>query len=70
MPIQKPSIKVALADDHQLFRKGIAELINSFPHFFVLLEANNGIELQKLLQPSNPPDIIVMDVNMPGMNGF
>jgi len=70
MPLQKPSIKVALVDDHQLFRKGIAELINSFPNYFVLFEANNGFELQKLLRPSNLPDLIIMDVNMPGMDGF
>jgi DNA-binding NarL/FixJ family response regulator len=70
MSIQKTSIKVALVDDHQLFRKGISELINSFSNYFVLFEANNGIELQKLIHPSNLPDIIIMDVNMPGMNGF
>lgn len=70
MPLQKPSIKVVLVDDHQLFRKGIAELINSFPNYFVLFEANNGLELQKLLRPSNLPDLIIMDVNMPGMDGF
>lgn len=70
MPSQKPSIKVALVDDHQLFRKGIAELINSFSNYFVLFEANNGAELQKILHPSNLPDIIIMDVNMPAMNGF
>ena len=70
MPFQKPSIKVALVDDHQLFRKGIAELINSFSTYFVLFEANNGLELQKVIHPSNLPDIIIMDVNMPGMDGF
>ncbi|HZW70496.1 MAG TPA: response regulator transcription factor [Hanamia sp.] len=70
MPFQKPSIKVALVDDHQLFRKGIAELINSFSNYFVLFEAVNGAELQKLLQPQNLPDLIIMDVNMPGMDGF
>lgn len=70
MPSQKPSIKVALVDDHQLFRKGLAELINCFSHYFVFFEAGSGIELQKLIQPSNLPDIIIMDVNMPGMDGF
>ena len=70
MPYQNPSIKVALVDDHQLFRKGLAELINSFPHYIVFIEAANGVELQKIIHPQNLPDIIIMDVNMPGMDGF
>ena len=70
MPFQKPSIKVALVDDHQLFRKGIAKLIKRFSNYFVLFEAHDGYELQKLIDPSNLPDIIIMDVNMPGMDGF
>jgi two-component system invasion response regulator UvrY len=70
MPHQTPSVKVALVDDHQLFRKGIAELINSFSHYFIFIEADNGLEFQKLMHPSNLPDIIIMDVSMPGMNGF
>jgi DNA-binding NarL/FixJ family response regulator len=70
MPNQKPSIKVALVDDHQMFRKGIAGLVNDFPHYYVFLEASNGLEMQKMIKPGNLPDIIVMDVNMPGMDGF
>ena len=70
MSNEKKSVKVALVDDHQLFRKGIAELINSFANYFILFEASNGIELQKMIHPANLPDIIIMDVNMPGMNGY
>lgn len=70
MSSHKPTIKVVLVDDHQLFRKGIAELINSFNQYFVLYEASSGIELQEKLNPDNIPDIIIMDVNMPGMDGF
>jgi DNA-binding NarL/FixJ family response regulator len=70
MPLQKPSIKVALVDDHQMFRKGIAGLVNDFLHYYVFLEASNGLEMQKMIKPSNLPDIIIMDVNMPGMDGF
>ena len=70
MSIKKASIKVALVDDHQLFRKGIAELINSFANYFILFEASSGLELQEKISPTNLPDIIIMDVNMPGMDGF
>jgi DNA-binding NarL/FixJ family response regulator len=70
MPFQKPSIKVALVDDHQLFRKGIAELVNSFAHYYVFFEAGNGEEMQQEITASNLPDIIIMDVNMPVMDGF
>ena len=68
--MQKHSKKVALIDDHQLFRKGIAELINSFNSYFVLFECSSGIELKEKLHPGDTPDIIIMDVNMPAMDGF
>lgn len=64
------NIKVALIDDHQLMRKGLAELINGFPNYSVLFEASNGLEMQTLLHPKNLPDIILMDINMPKMNGY
>jgi len=70
MPLQQASIKVVLVDDHQLFRKGIAELINSFSNYFVLFEAGSGLQLQQLIKPQNLPDLIIMDVNMPGLDGF
>lgn len=70
MPLQQASIKVVLVDDHQLFRKGIVELINSFSNYFVLFEAGSGLQLQQLIKPQNLPDLIIMDVNMPGMDGF
>ena len=70
MPVQKLHKKVGLVDDHQLFRKGIAELVNSFPQFYVSFEASHGEELQKMLSPLNLPHLIIMDVNMPNMDGF
>jgi two-component system, NarL family, invasion response regulator UvrY len=70
MNYPKPSIKVMLVDDHQLFRRGLAGLINSFPHYMVCMEASNGIELQKIIHPARLPDVIIMDINMPGMDGF
>jgi DNA-binding NarL/FixJ family response regulator len=64
-------IKLALVDDHTLFRKGLislVEMVNS--NVKVLFEADNGIELQQKIKKNNLPDIVLMDVNMPGMDGF
>ena len=62
-------IRVLLADDHSLFRKGIAHILNTQPDFEVVGEAGNGLEvLSKALELL--PDLILMDVNMPGCDGL
>src|SRR3989337_2792009 len=66
-----PTVKLALVDDHTLFRKGLIsliEMVNS--DYSILFEADNGLELQEKLDHNNQPDIILMDINMPGMDGF
>lgn len=66
-----PTVKLALVDDHTLFRKGLISLIEMVSRdYTVIFEADNGLDLQQKLQPANQPDIILMDVNMPGMDGF
>ena len=66
-----PGVRLALVDDHTLFRKGLISLIEMVSDdYIILFEADNGIDLQKKLDPGNQPDIILMDVNMPGMDGF
>jgi two-component system, NarL family, invasion response regulator UvrY len=61
---------VGLVDDHVLLRGALAGLINSLGDYEVTLEASNGKELLGKLNKKNLPDIIVMDVNMPVMDGF
>ncbi|MEW7280309.1 response regulator transcription factor [Aquimarina sp. 2201CG1-2-11] len=65
------STKLALIDDHKLFRKGLISLIEVLnDDYSIIFEANNGIELQEKIDSKNLPDIILMDVNMPEMDGF
>jgi two-component system, NarL family, invasion response regulator UvrY len=62
--------KVALVDDHKLFRKGMLELINGFSGYTVSLEAENGKDFTRKLFPENLPDIVLLDISMPVMDGF
>jgi len=68
---KNPAVKLALVDDHTLFRKGMISLIDmAYSNYTILFEADNGLDLQKKIDKNNPPDIIMMDINMPGMDGF
>ncbi len=60
---------IALADDHSLLRIGLAQLVESLGNT-ILFEADNGKELLDKLDPANLPDIVLMDINMPEMDGF
>ena len=64
------NIKVALADDQQLFRDGLAKIIKAVPDFELVIEAGNGkIFLDELQQSDVIPDIALIDMHMPEMNG-
>ena len=63
-------IKVALADDHVLLRNALASLINSFGDCKVIHESNNGKELIGFLKNGFIPDVVVLDVNMPEIDGY
>lgn len=61
---------VVLIDDHILFRKGVMELINKFENYVVAWEASNGKEFIKNLKICQIPDILLLDIAMPEMDGF
>jgi len=63
-------ITIGIADDHQLFLKSLAVLIDGFSGFEVIVEALNGEELLKKMDLlKTVPDILLIDVNMPVMDG-
>lgn len=62
------SLHVLIADDHPLFRKGMRALLTSAPDITVVGEATTGQEAIKLAG-SLQPDVILMDLQMPGVNG-
>ncbi len=69
-PQQNNNIKVALADDHILLRNALAALIDSFGDCRVIIQAGSGTELVNYMKSSTLPDVVLLDLNMPGMNGF
>ncbi len=68
--MNKNNTSIALVDDHSLLRNGLAALINSFEGYTVLFEADNGKDFINQLQIHAVPDIILLDITMPEMNGF
>jgi DNA-binding NarL/FixJ family response regulator len=64
-------ISIGIVDDHQLFLKSLSLMLKSFKVYDVVAEAVNGKELQdKILQSTIIPSIMLIDVNMPVMNGI
>jgi two-component system, NarL family, invasion response regulator UvrY len=70
MSTQKKMIKVALADDHILLRDALASLINTFENCKVIFTASNGQEVMDKIELNQIPDVIILDLNMPIMDGF
>ncbi|WP_130736011.1 response regulator transcription factor [Flavobacterium sp. J27] len=62
-------MKVAIVDDHQLFRKSLAHLLNSFDEIDVVLQANNGKEFLNSIDEYEI-DLVLLDIQMPEMDGF
>ncbi|HEU5102920.1 MAG TPA: response regulator transcription factor, partial [Roseiflexaceae bacterium] len=61
-------IRIVIADDHPVFRFGLRALLNAMPDTEVVGEVTSGEEVISLAS-SVRPDVILMDINMPGVNG-
>ena len=60
---------LVLVDDHVLLRNGLAELVKNFGNT-VLFEADNGKDFTNKLKPNALPEVVLMDINMPEMDGY
>jgi two-component system, NarL family, invasion response regulator UvrY len=62
--------KLAIVDDHKLFRDGLTELINGFNEYKIIIEADNGADFIKQLDQRGIPDVVLLDINMKEMDGY
>lgn len=66
-----PQIKIALIDDEQLIRKGIASLLEREKNFNIVFEGENGNDLINYLRAyKNHPNVVLLDIRMEGLNGI
>src|SRR5512136_2301004 len=61
-------VTIVVVDDHALFRQGVIDILSLEPDFKVIGQAGNGIDALALIR-KNRPNIAVVDINLPGMNG-
>jgi DNA-binding NarL/FixJ family response regulator len=62
--------EIVIVDDHAMFRKGLMKLVNLFPAYSVLFDASNGKDFIAQLNPKHLPDIVLIDITMPEMDGY
>ncbi|MPR35449.1 response regulator [Cytophagaceae bacterium SJW1-29] len=64
-------ITIAFVDDHRMLRQALVEMLQKNPNFEVVLEADNGRDfIDQLPTLASPPDLVLLDINMPVMNGY
>lgn len=61
---------LAIVDDHPLMRNGLLDAIKNFDNFKITIEASNGVDFIKQLDDNNVPDIVILDIKMPKMDGY
>lgn len=60
-------LKIAIADDQKIFRKGLTAIVNDIKEFDLVFETGNGFDLLHQLS-SKKPDVIIIDIRLPGLN--
>ncbi|SDB34923.1 response regulator [Eubacterium oxidoreducens] len=63
-------IKLMLTDDHAMVREGLKNLLELEENFDVVAEASDGLECLNILKDGNTADVLLLDINMPNMNGL
>jgi DNA-binding NarL/FixJ family response regulator len=69
MSTPAPPVRIVVADDHQIVRSGFAGLLDTQPDFTVVGTAEDGAEAVRVCREASP-DVVLMDVRMPGMDGI
>lgn len=67
------AVKIVIADDHVMFREGLKQILELDEKIRVVAEASDGAECIEVLQNArqeSEPDVLLLDIAMPGMNGF
>jgi len=68
--MNEKGLNIVVTDDHKLFRKGMAALLSDFDQVGEIFEAENGLDLLNTIRNMPlPPDVVLLDVNMPVMDG-
>ena len=60
--------RIAIIDDHRLFREGVKRILDMEDQFSVVAEGDDGSEAESIVRDHNP-DVVLMDINMPNING-
>ena len=63
-------IKLIIVDDHELFRKGLAELLRKHDDIKIVKSVADGIEFMDVVKSALEVDIVILDITMPRMDGF
>jgi DNA-binding NarL/FixJ family response regulator len=69
MPIPMNGLRILIADDHEIVRRGLRSLLSARPGWTVCAEAGNGREAIALASQHHP-NMVIMDISMPGLNGL